>query len=142
MLQALFGVQTVSGTVLRVIWVAGARHFHPYGWDERDHVAVVDPWGIREVNGSCPACWRWDVEQWGQPVAEWGLRRLVSVAQELGHPRVDLVKLDCEGVENSAQFVADLLALGPEQIVLEQHPSRPNWADPHHATPSPATTPV
>ena len=46
---------------------------------------------FREVNGSCPDCWRWDVEQWGEPVAEWRLRRLASVARDLGHQRVDLV---------------------------------------------------
>ena len=67
--------------------------------------------------------WERNEQEWGPAPTEWKLRRLSTLAQSLGHARIDLVKLDCEGIENHPRFIEDMLALRPQQVILEQHPT-------------------
>eukprot|EP00747_Dinoflagellata_sp_TGD_P023329 gnl/TRDRNA2_/TRDRNA2_129727_c0_seq2.p1 gnl/TRDRNA2_/TRDRNA2_129727_c0~~gnl/TRDRNA2_/TRDRNA2_129727_c0_seq2.p1 ORF type:complete len:323 (-),score=38.98 gnl/TRDRNA2_/TRDRNA2_129727_c0_seq2:24-992(-) len=100
-------------------------HFLPWGWGEQDTVVEVSPWGV-DLRGACKNClWPWDTKQWGSPSSRWQMLRLSTIARRLNHTKVDLVKMDCEGVEYSEGFVEELLALAPDQVVLEQHAIKP-----------------
>eukprot|EP00928_Gymnodinium_smaydae_P001568 TRINITY_DN10573_c0_g1_i1.p1 TRINITY_DN10573_c0_g1~~TRINITY_DN10573_c0_g1_i1.p1 ORF type:complete len:332 (-),score=62.19 TRINITY_DN10573_c0_g1_i1:54-1049(-) len=96
-------------------------HFLPWGWGERDAVMGVDPWGV-ELTGKCGNClWPWDTYEWGEPSSSWQILRPSTVARRFNHTRVDLIKMDCEGPEYADGLWDELLALAPEQIILEQH---------------------
>ena len=47
------------------------------------------------------------------------VRRLPTLMQELGHDRLDLLKLDIEGGEYAV--LDDVLAVGPRQLLVEFH---------------------
>eukprot|EP00927_Polykrikos_kofoidii_P071223 TRINITY_DN67520_c0_g1_i1.p1 TRINITY_DN67520_c0_g1~~TRINITY_DN67520_c0_g1_i1.p1 ORF type:complete len:358 (+),score=50.79 TRINITY_DN67520_c0_g1_i1:46-1074(+) len=97
-------------------------HYLPWGWSDQDTVVGVDPWDD-ELTGNCPNCfWPWNSEEWGQPSSRWTVLRPGTIARRLNHTRVDLVKMDCEGAEYAHGVVEELLALNPEQFLLEQHP--------------------
>ncbi|MEB2310480.1 MAG: FkbM family methyltransferase [Sorangiineae bacterium] len=63
-----------------------------------------------------------------RPAVEVPVRRLASVAAELGHARVDVLKMDVEGAEYDV--IDDLLANGPRpaQLLVEFHHHMPEIA--------------
>jgi FkbM family methyltransferase len=95
-------------------WPAGF-HFHDVGVAARDGVARFyapeDPsWVSHSMRPRVGAAW------WEAPV-----KRLATIAHELGHERLALLKLDVEGAEY--EILDDLLASGPpvDQLLVEFH---------------------
>lgn len=89
--------------------------FHPYGIAARDGLATfrppVDPAHISHV-----------LVEAGSPGApQWPIRRLSSVMAELGHDRIDLLKMDIEGAEY--EVIRDLGESGLDvgQLLVEFH---------------------
>lgn len=89
--------------------------FHPYGIAARDGVATfrapADPAHISHVL----------VEGGGHGELQWPIRRLSSVMAELGHDRIDLLKMDIEGAEY--EVIRDLVESGLDvgQLLVEFH---------------------
>jgi len=95
-------------------WPPGFR-FHPVGVAAHDGAARFyappDPsWVSHSV-----------VPREGAAAIEVPVKRLVTLARELGHERLALLKLDVEGAEY--EILPDLLASGPpvDQLVIEFH---------------------
>eukprot|EP00747_Dinoflagellata_sp_TGD_P169027 gnl/TRDRNA2_/TRDRNA2_196863_c0_seq1.p1 gnl/TRDRNA2_/TRDRNA2_196863_c0~~gnl/TRDRNA2_/TRDRNA2_196863_c0_seq1.p1 ORF type:complete len:386 (-),score=43.77 gnl/TRDRNA2_/TRDRNA2_196863_c0_seq1:160-1317(-) len=100
----------------------------PWAWGSRDALLEVPPRDVSSENGTCydSGCsWPWDVDEWGQSSFTWHSLQLSSIARRLNHTRVDLVKMDCEGIEYLPGVLEAILALEPEQIVFEQHSFKP-----------------
>eukprot|EP00747_Dinoflagellata_sp_TGD_P207892 gnl/TRDRNA2_/TRDRNA2_81425_c0_seq1.p1 gnl/TRDRNA2_/TRDRNA2_81425_c0~~gnl/TRDRNA2_/TRDRNA2_81425_c0_seq1.p1 ORF type:complete len:654 (+),score=87.72 gnl/TRDRNA2_/TRDRNA2_81425_c0_seq1:194-2155(+) len=96
----------------------------PWAWGSKDVVLDVPPLDVVASDGVCydSACsWPWNSEEWGQSSSKWHHMHLLSIARRLNHTKVDLVKMDCEGIEYTPGLLEAVMALKPEQIVLEQH---------------------
>lgn len=115
-------VHAFDPTPRSIDWVARQDlpprfHFHPWAVADRDGVLELHPpsdpghvshRAVPTTGGG------------GDPV-EARCRRVTSIAAELGHGRIDLLKVDIEGFEYNV--LDDLLGSGPEvdQIVVEFH---------------------
>jgi len=58
-------------------------------------------------------------EPGGKDVVEAPVKRLQTIMKELGHSRIDFLKLDIEGAEYP--LLADLLLVKPSQVMVEFH---------------------
>lgn len=99
-------------------------HFHDYGLSNKDGLAsFVPPTDPSQVS------YRMTGEGTVAAAAEqFPVRRLAPIAAELGHERIDLLKMDIEGAEYDV--LEDLLAtdLWVGQILVEfHHRSRAGW---------------
>ena len=89
--------------------------FHAFGIAARDGVATfrapANPAHISHVL----------VEGGGHGELQWPIRRLSSVMAELGHDRIDLLKMDIEGAEY--EVIRDLVESGLDvgQLLVEFH---------------------
>lgn len=115
-------VHAFDPTPRTINWIARQRlppsfHFHPWAVSDRDGILeLYPPADPAHVSHSVIS----DAENGADPVRV-DARRLSSIAQELGHTRIALLKMDIEGAEYSV--LADLLKGGPyvEQIAVEFH---------------------
>lgn len=91
-------------------------HFHPWAIGDKDGTIDIFP-PADPAHVSHRAIPAGDGRQPLRVTA----RRLSSIARELGHSRVDLLKMDVEGFEYD--ILADLVRSGPsvDQIVVEFH---------------------
>jgi FkbM family methyltransferase len=116
-------VHAFDPTPACIAWVRGQRlparfRFHPVGLAGHDGVArfraPVRPGNCNYV--PCPD---------GEEGVEAPVRRLSSLMAELGHERIDVLKMDVEGGEYDA--LADFLAAGvrPGQVLVEFHHNLP-----------------
>jgi FkbM family methyltransferase len=90
----------------------------PYAlWDRDGTLELFAP--VRETSMSFSVVG----ENWrrsGDPI-EVQARTLASIAQELDHDRIDLLKLDIEGAEYPVLAEADLVSLGVKILCVEFH---------------------
>lgn len=115
-------VHAFDPTPRSVEWVARQDlperlRFHPWAVADRDGVLTLHPPSDpRHVSHRAVP-----TTGGGREPVEVPCRRLISIAAELGHDRIHLLKVDIEGFEYSV--LADLLDSGPEvdQIVVEFH---------------------
>lgn len=114
-------VHAFDPTPRSAAWVARQRlpdrfRFHPVGVYDRDGtVELFPPSDPAHVSCSVvPAAA-------GGPPIEVPVRRLSTLLAELGHPRIDLLKIDIEGAEYAV--LRDLLASGVAvgQLLVELH---------------------
>jgi len=128
-LIARFGVtvHAFDPTPESVAWVAeqgtiDGFEFHPVGLADHDGVArfkrpvkagrfnyVSDHCGLEMAPGSFVEC----------PV-----RKLGGLRAELGHDRIDVLKIDIEGGEYAV--LSELIAEAPEQLLMEFHHDMPS----------------
>lgn len=100
--------------------------FHPYGVADYDGTAHFHP-PIREGAPDFTVIER--EERGVGPAVEAQVRRLGTLMQELGHSRLDLLKLDIEGAEYPV--IADLVNAGlpVSQILIEFHHRWPEFGE-------------
>jgi FkbM family methyltransferase len=123
---------TVHGfdpTPRSIAWVAAQQLpasfvMHPWGVAEYDGVAsFLPPVNSAHVSHTL-------LQREGDPRRriELPVRRLATIMQELGHARLDVLKMDIEGAEYAV--IADFVANGirPRQLLLEFHHQLPGIA--------------
>ena len=89
---------------------------HPYGLAERDgSLEFFPPEGLQAVSHSVIE------RRHSRPSITLPVKRLDSIAAELGHSRIDLLKLDIEGAEYAVIEDLERLQLRPRQVLVEFH---------------------
>jgi len=120
-------VDAFDPTPESVAWIAAQRlpaafRFHPVGLASRDGTARFRrPRKVGRLN------YLPEHDGLDLPDGSWvecAVRRLPSLCAELGHDRVDVLKLDIEGGEYAV--LDDVLALRPEQLLVEFHHDLPS----------------
>jgi FkbM family methyltransferase len=96
----------------------GSFVFHPYGLADKDGVLrFYEPTDRRHVSHSCVPHGNVDTQR----VHEWQVRRLDSIMAELGHDRIDVLKMDIEGGEYAVLESICAGTVRPGQILVEFH---------------------
>jgi len=93
-------------------------HFHPVGLGSEDGEAVFQ---IPPVDGNHSYSLTADPSAEVRGTVNCEIRRLGTIMQELGHDRIDLLKMDIEGFEYSV--IDDIIDVGirPQQLLIEFH---------------------
>jgi FkbM family methyltransferase len=109
-----------------IAWVAAQRLpanfvMHPWGLADYDGVASFLP----PLNSSHVSHTLLQGADDSRPRIELPVRRLATIMQELGHTRIDVLKMDIEGAEYSVIDALVASEIRPRQILLEFHHQLP-----------------
>jgi FkbM family methyltransferase len=109
-----------------IAWVAAQRLptgfvMHPWGLADYDGVASFLP----PLNSSHVSHTLLQGADDSRPRIELPVRQLATIMQELGHTRIDVLKMDIEGAEYSVIDALVVSEIRPRQILLEFHHQLP-----------------
>jgi len=115
-------VHAFDPTPKSIAWLKTQDHppqfqFHDYGIATFDGTAQFTLPGSSNVSFTMAGT----PNQEGQPVVSGQVRRLSTIMDELGHRRVDILKMDIEGAENDVIADLETLKLEIDQLLVEFH---------------------